>query len=792
MPQYPTPELPLTEYPTAKTSSVSNGHARQTFSQNGALSRATRPNARQNASSSEEQAKTGGRRRKSAKNSMDRENKPADLNRMGQLYEKILTFGIASRYSIYVLPVAIILLIPIIVGATQVSSDPKKDPKIGGVRVVFGFFAGVVSSETKKYVRVLENLYDMITVFGWVAISFVLYEVLFSTSAAGNTPYGWTTVFKKVLGAILVSTIIFFIEKILVQLVSVEYHARSFNNRIDESKRYVYLLGILFEASRKMFPMYGEDFLDEDYIIHNSIEVFVRRGKMGDRQNRHRLFKGIGRFGNKVDSVFGNIATELTGRTVFPGKSAESIVSESLDKKAAAEALARRLWLSFVMEGNEVLHLSDVEEVLGEGNQEVAEECFLMLDPDENRDVTLEEMILRVREVSSDRKAISRSMHDVSQAIKALDNVLGSVAFLLSIFVLVSFLDTGFHSILSTASTFILSLSFVFSVTAQEFLGSCIFLFVKHPYDITDRVDISGPDGVNRLVVEQISLLYTSFRRITDLELIQIPNSVLNTLWINNITRSKGLLERIDMSISFDTSFEDVNALRLEMQKFVSSPENKREWQENILLRCLSVGSMDKLQLQLEVRHKSNWSVENIRAARHSKLMCALVLALRKIPIFGPGGGAAPLGDPTNPSYSVAVSDDVAAAARDKAAKDADSARLNPTNPEKAHLATVEEEEEEEAGKNKPGPSSETMAADAMNAIRLEESLQDQVDDDEATDEQILKTVSRGSGMSPEASNIQNSTSLRIQKTKSPQGRRRAGSSAPTHWPLNILILSHS
>lgn len=45
---------------------------------------------------------------------------------------------------------------------------------------------------------------------------------------------------------------------------------------------------------------------------------------------------------------------------------------------------------------------------------------------------------------------------------------------------------------------------------------------MKHPYDISDRVDIYGPDGINRLEVEQISLLYTSFKRITDLELIQV------------------------------------------------------------------------------------------------------------------------------------------------------------------------------------------------------------------------------------------------------------------------------
>jgi len=64
-------------------------------------------------------------------------------------------------------------------------------------------------------------------------------------------------------------------------------------------------------------------------------------------------------------------------------------------------------------------------------------------------------------------------------------------------------------------------------VTAQEFLGSCIFLFVKHPYDISDRVDISGPDGINSLVVEQISLLYTSFKRIKDLELIQVSTETI-------------------------------------------------------------------------------------------------------------------------------------------------------------------------------------------------------------------------------------------------------------------------
>jgi hypothetical protein len=83
------------------------------------------------------------------------------------------------------------------------------------------------------------------------------------------------------------------------------------------------------------------------------------------------------------------------------------------------------------------------------------------------------------------------------------------------------FLDTGFYSIPSTASSTLISLSFISSVTAQECLGLCIFLFVKHSYDISDHVDITGPDGINRLEVEQISLFYTSFKRATDLEVIK-------------------------------------------------------------------------------------------------------------------------------------------------------------------------------------------------------------------------------------------------------------------------------
>lgn len=315
---------------------------------------------------------------------------------------------------------------------------------------IFAYFVGVVSPKTKKYARVLENLNGVVTVLIWVIVSFVLYEVLFSTASAGNKPGGWTTTFKQIMAAILVATIIFAVEKFFVQIVSVSYHARSFNDRIDETKRAVRLLTVLFEASRGMFPMYGDEFLEEDCLIHPNIETFIRKNRIGNRwsqdqaqrngkssrSRRRRVSKGIGTVSEKVHSVFGNIGAKLVGKSVLPERSTQRLVVEALEETRSSRALTERLWYSFVMEGNTVLRLSDLEDVLGPDDHETAEECFHFIDPDANRDVNLEEVALKVAELCNERKAIARSMHDVSQAIKALDNTLAAVALLLSVFAL--------------------------------------------------------------------------------------------------------------------------------------------------------------------------------------------------------------------------------------------------------------------------------------------------------------------------------------------------------------------
>jgi hypothetical protein len=244
-------------------------------------------------------------------------------------------------------------------------------------------------------------------------------------------------------------------------------------------------------------------------------------------------------------------------------------------------------------------------------------------------------------------------------------------------------------------------------------------------------------------------------------------------MWIENVTRSKAMKEQLDMFISFDTSLEDIDTLRREMEAFVREPDNSRDYQPDVVLECTGIGNMDKLQLKVEIRHKSNWSNETVRAARRSKFICALVLALRKVPIYCPGGGGTPLGDPGNPTYSVTVSDEVAAAGREKAAKTKEDKRLIPSKPARqpSHKAGMSSTDHFESSL---GPIAETEAAQAMNARRP-------TDDEARNDWGDSKVGIDGSrDESSERARSQDIDDLRetLMKRQSTRGRRRPGDRA--------------
>lgn len=162
-------------------------------------------------------------------------------------------------------------------------------------------------------------------------------------------------------------------------------------------------------------------------------------------------------------------------------------------------------------------------------------------------------------------------------------------------------------------------------------------MFIKHPYDVGDRVQIYGNSGDlgrgDDYFVKEIALFYTEFKKMQG-HVVQAPNSYLNTLFILNHRRSGALAEAVPIIIKFGTTLEQIDNLRTMLLEFVTS--EKREYQTNILTELRAVQEVHWLELNVVFFYKSNWQNELLRLQRRNKFICALTMSIQECGIEGP------------------------------------------------------------------------------------------------------------------------------------------------------------
>jgi small-conductance mechanosensitive channel len=641
------------------------------------------------------------------------------LTPLGKALSMLLDNSII-RYCIYVLPVAAGLAVPLVlywvVPNYKDQTIPRNSKKhgirtvgliawlevvwvafwvakliAGAVPFVFQSICGIFSTGIRKYALVFRACEIPISLFIWSIIVYCSQPILWlwskqhhynayaPISVKGKKTAGpgisWLDTTHKLCTATIGVAALYLAEKLLVQLIAVNYHKRQFSDRIASIKRISLAIDRLYDASLRRYPDHHKEFMDFDYDIHDTNGVQKNLSKLGADRSTMRFIGDMGWVSDKMTNAFGRLASDMTGKEIKPTGN-HAVVEQALERKYGAEALARRIFKALDKENDDAITEQDLIEELGPGNEEEARFIFDTFDRDHNGDVSLEEMISLVGSIAKERKLMWRSAVDVKEALKILDRAMETVVLILVLLIYAAFFSTYLATHYTQIWGSITGLSFMLGPTASELLSACILVFVKHPYDVGDRVDMSGFE----LVVTRISLLYTTFRRIDTDRSVQVPNAVINTLWVENVSRSPAMKERLTFSVSPGTSFDDIETLRRELHAFVSLPENKRDYYDDLDVEILSVGDLKQLDLRVEIRHKTNWSDESLRAYRRSKFMCALLSAMRKVPIAGPGGDGPVAGTLQNPNYAVSVPDEVAHAAREKFDAEKDAKRLFPKN----------------------------------------------------------------------------------------------------------------
>ena len=251
---------------------------------------------------------------------------------------------------------------------------------------LFRNLVGFVSAGTAKYATIIAALEVPSTLLAWSFVSFITFIPIMTRnptqrSLNDKTVKDWEGTLRQILAALTVSALVYLIQKVFIQFVAVNFHKVSYEERIRKNKASVHILARLYEQSRVLFPTFTTNFQYEDEMLMGlkaDTKPGSRRVSGNTTPTVRAVLGGAKKAVNKATSAFGSAAQEITGKQIFQPTSPYNVVVDALGSTGTCTTLARRLWYSFVAEGEQVLHQHDLEEVLG--NAEEAEEVMRLFD----------------------------------------------------------------------------------------------------------------------------------------------------------------------------------------------------------------------------------------------------------------------------------------------------------------------------------------------------------------------------------------------------------------------------
>ncbi|OIW29665.1 hypothetical protein CONLIGDRAFT_575202 [Coniochaeta ligniaria NRRL 30616] len=574
-----------------------------------------------------------------------------------RLWARINRFPRVFRYVAYLMPVALFLLIPILLDIYAYDYRSKPVGGTNGVQLVwFGIWLEVVwltlwaarlvtaimpfilelgaklggSVNPTKWKDIGRQIELHMALFLWLLAVIASFLPIVNSHRVGvapdtDPPYiQWIDIVQKVIIALFVLATLNFVEKILIQWIATSFHMRTYSDRIAQNRLETDYCVRLYEYAKTLELTKSEGW-----------EEFGQGQASGARTPYQTFHQNARRTLHRVGNVANRMAGDFTGRKILKGDHPRKVVAELLRNTPSSHTLARLFYRTFMRPDRDTITFEDLQPAFTSTDD--AETCFSVFDKDLNGDITMEELELVCNEIHLEKKAIAASLKDFDSVIKKLDNVFVFAIFIIAVVVFISIISNSAAAALTSAGTVVLGLAWVLQATAQEFLQSIIFVFVKHPFDVGDRVTVYGNTGTmmrgDDYYVQEISLLYTEFKKMEG-HTVQAPNSLLNTLFILNQRRSTGLADPVELKLRFGTSVDAIDELKARMLQFVL--ENKRDYAPKILTEVRTIDELYSITMNFIFFHKSSYQNELVRLQRHDKFAVELMRQIHELGIEGP------------------------------------------------------------------------------------------------------------------------------------------------------------
>ncbi|KAJ2614230.1 hypothetical protein H4S08_001799 [Coemansia sp. RSA 1365] len=467
------------------------------------------------------------------------------------------------------------------------------------------------------------------------------------TGKVENGSASWDQVLFQVNVLLLFACTIFAAEKLLLKVIATRFHRSAYKERLAQQTYASWVLDHL-NRSREL-----DHSTSKNTPYMEDTATFPTSGGLGSGVNssRNELLYPKEESGTGEAAAARGISELTTPPPLKERKSTSSSFwrntftkNRPKHQKKPSRSFASRLWhiRDFAMDGgiqmNSNMYAGRLARKLfnalhNERNylivddflpffdkEEEAIKAFEFFDKDNNGDISKREMRDRVLLIYKERRLLLNALSDMSQVVGKLDLFL--TAFALVVIVIIALMVFGLDALksLATMGTMFVAWSFVFGGTFKNIFECIIFLFQVHPYDVGDTVFLNAEN----LTVYKIRLLSTVFFK-TDGTYTVYPNTVLATMKIQNLRRSKPQSESIIVSFSFDTPVEKIYALRDRMNAYVE--DNPREFISPNGFNIDLLENCNRIQVSVGINYKSNWQ----DGGKHFDCKTRFTFALREI-----------------------------------------------------------------------------------------------------------------------------------------------------------------
>lgn len=210
-----------------------------------------------------------------------------------------------------------------------------------------------------------------------------------------------------------------------------------------------------------------------------------------------------------------------------------TILPPSGTSQQQAKDLARQIYSSLKPAAADREYLVEADLYSHFRTKEEAAKAFQLFDKDGNGDISKRELRNGCMRIYKERKLLSASMRDLSQASGKLDKILLTIAVIIWAVIVCASFGINVGTSLMPLWTMFVAVSFIFGNSAKDMFESIIFIFVtvsfpfslrfgsystpltwqffflspQHPFDIGDRVFI----GTENWQVKSMGLLITTF-----------------------------------------------------------------------------------------------------------------------------------------------------------------------------------------------------------------------------------------------------------------------------------------